>query len=67
MIELPENVLLWLGVAAFFLAAFERLARLTPTRKDDQAVSWLYRLFAFLGVKVPDIEGGPKQRKEKGS
>ncbi len=47
----------WLGAAAFFLAGFERLARITPTRTDDAIVGVLYKLFSVLGVNVPDNEG----------
>ena len=46
------------GVAAAVVLAFDRLAKLTPTKKDDQVVSKLYRLFAVLGLKVKDNEGG---------
>ena len=43
-----------LGVAAAFVLAFDRLAKLTPTKKDDGAVSVMYRVLAVLGAKVPD-------------
>lgn len=46
------------GVVALFVLAFDRLAKLTPTRKDDRVVSNIYRLFAVLGLKVKDNEGG---------
>jgi len=36
--------------------AFQTLAKLTPTTKDDSIVNWLYSIFAVLGVKVPDLE-----------
>lgn len=45
------------GVFAALLLTFDRLAKLTPTKRDDGAVSNLYRLFAILGVKVPDRQG----------
>jgi hypothetical protein len=44
----------WVGVLVAFLVAFDRLAKLTPTLKDDGTVTLLYRIFAILGVKVPD-------------
>lgn len=44
----------WAGVAVAFLFAFDRLAKLTPTLKDDGTVAALYRIFAILGLKVPD-------------
>jgi hypothetical protein len=45
-----------LGVAAAFVLAFDRLAKLTPTKKDDETISKLYRLFAVLGLKIEDNE-----------
>lgn len=47
----------WAGIAAILVLFFDRLAKLTPTTKDDGAVSLLYRIFAVLGVKVPDNPG----------
>ncbi|MFQ5783625.1 MAG: hypothetical protein ACE5H8_02225 [Alphaproteobacteria bacterium] len=47
----------WLGAAAFFVAGFERIARITPTTTDDAVVGVLYRIFSVLGVKVPDNPG----------
>ena len=43
-----------LGVAAALVLTFDRLAKLTPTKKDDETVSKLYRLFAVLGLKLED-------------
>ena len=43
-----------LGVAAAFVLAFDRLAKLTPTKKDDETISKLYKLFAALGLKLRD-------------
>ncbi len=42
------------GVAAAFVLFFDRVAKMTPTKRDDEMVSKLYRLFAALGVKVKD-------------
>ncbi len=47
----------WVEIAAAASALvlfFDRLAKLTPTKRDDKAVSKIYRLFAVLGLKVPD-------------
>ena len=47
----------WVEVAAAasaFVLFFDRVAKMTPTKRDDEVVSKLYRLFAVLGVKVPD-------------
>lgn len=44
----------WTGVLAAFLIAFERLAKVTPSQTDNKIVRGLYKLFAFLGVKVED-------------
>lgn len=46
----------WMGVAAAFVLAFDRLAKLTPTKADDEIVRNLYKVFAILGVKVKDKE-----------
>lgn len=45
------------AVAIALVIFFDRLAKLTPTTKDDGAVSALYRLFAALGLKVKDNPG----------
>ncbi len=47
----------WLGVATFFIAAFERLARITPTKTDDAIVGVFHKIFSVLGVNVPDNPG----------
>lgn len=44
------------GVIALWLVAFDKLAKLTPTTKDDSILNWVYKFFAILGVKVPDLE-----------
>lgn len=45
-----------LGVGAAFVLFFDRLAKLTPTDADNQIVAALYKVFAVLGLKVPDIK-----------
>ena len=52
-----ENWGAYAGVAAVLLLFFDRLAKLTPTTKDDGVVSIVYKLFAILGVKIPDNLG----------
>lgn len=47
----------WLGAAAFFIAGFERLARITPSKTDDAVVGVFYKIFSVLGVHVPDNPG----------
>lgn len=44
------------GVIALWVLAFDRLAKLTPTTKDDSVINWIYSIFAVLGVKVPELE-----------
>lgn len=48
------------GVGALFILTFDRLAKLTPTEVDDKAAATLltilYRIFAILGLKVPEIK-----------
>lgn len=51
-----QNYGAYAGAAAAFLLFFDRLANLTPTTKDDSVLNWLYKIFAILGVKVPDLE-----------
>lgn len=48
------------GIAAIWILAFDRLAKLTPTTKDDSIVNWIYSIFAILGVKVPELETNSK-------
>ena len=45
-----------LGATAAFVLGFDRLAKLTPTESDNAIVAVLYKVFAILGVKVPDIK-----------
>lgn len=54
--ELLANWQTYAGVIALWILAFDRLAKLTPTTKDDSIVNWIYKLFAVLGVKVPELE-----------
>jgi hypothetical protein len=44
------------GVAAAFVLFFDRLAKITPTESDNKIVASLYKIFAVLGLKVPDIK-----------
>jgi hypothetical protein len=46
----------YLGAAAAFVLFFDRVAKLTPTKSDNKIVEYAYKLFAILGVKVPDIK-----------
>lgn len=50
----------WSGVIALWILAFDRLAKLTPTTKDDSFVNWVYNIFSVLGVKVPELEQNAK-------
>ena len=45
-----------LGVAAAFILFFDRLAKLTPSDSDNKIVALLQKIFAVLGVKVPDVQ-----------
>jgi len=45
-----------MGAAAAFLLFFDRLAKITPTDSDNAIVATLYKVFAVLGLKVPDIK-----------
>lgn len=45
-----------MGVIAAFVLFFDRLAKLTPTESDNNLVRSLYKIFAVLGVKVPDVK-----------
>ncbi len=44
------------GVLAAFVLTFDRLAKLTPTDSDNKIVAALYKVFAVLGLKVPDVQ-----------
>lgn len=54
---LTENWIAICAAASAFVLVFDRIAKLTPTKRDDQLVSKLYKLFAVLGLKVKDNEG----------
>lgn len=51
------------AIASIWILAFDRLAKLTPTTKDDSVLNWVYKIFAILGVKVPELEVSPKTGK----
>lgn len=51
----------YLGVAAAFILAFDRLAKLTPTETDNKIVAAAQKLFALLGAKVEDNPGTPPE------
>lgn len=44
------------GTIAAFVLFFDRLAKLTPTESDNKLLTTMYRIFAVLGLKVPDIK-----------
>lgn len=44
------------GTFAALILFFDRLAKLTPTDSDNKIVAMLYKLFAILGLKVPDVK-----------
>lgn len=54
--ETATTVAAWAGVAAAFVLFFDRLAKLTPTESDNKIVAYAYKVFAVLGLKVPDIK-----------
>jgi hypothetical protein len=45
------------GVLALFVVAFEKLAKVTPTKTDNKIVAFLQKVFTVLGVKVEDNQG----------
>jgi len=44
------------GIVVAFVLLFDRIAKLTPTDADNKIVRMAYKLFAVLGLKVPDIK-----------
>ena len=44
------------GALALFILFFDRIAKLTPTEADNKIVRYAYKIFAVLGIKVPDIK-----------
>lgn len=47
----------YVAVVLAFIVAFEKLALLTPTESDNKIVGYAYKLFAVLGLKIPDNKG----------
>lgn len=41
------------GVVVAFMYFFEKLAMITPTKKDDNILAWLKNTFAFLSLNKP--------------
>lgn len=50
-----DNWAEWAGVAALVVLVFDRLAKLTPSTKDDMVLNWIYKIFAVIGWKVPEL------------
>lgn len=46
-----------LGVISAFIIAFDRLAKLTPTKADNKAVEAAQKIFSVLGAVVKDNPG----------
>lgn len=44
------------GIAAAFVLFFDRLAKITPSDSDNKLLTALYKIFAVLGLKVPDVK-----------
>jgi hypothetical protein len=45
------------GIAALLILAFDRIAKITPTKTDDKIVKFIQRAATVLGVKVRDNPG----------
>lgn len=45
------------GILALVVLVADRIAKLTPTESDNKIVKGIYRVFAIVGIKVPDIPG----------
>lgn len=45
-----------MGVVAALVLMFDRLAKITPTESDNKLVAAAYKVFAVLGLKVPDVK-----------
>jgi hypothetical protein len=50
-----ENYAEIAGIVALSVLVFDRLAKLTPSTKDDAILAWIYKIFAVLGWKVPEL------------
>lgn len=46
----------YIAVATALVLLFDRIAKLTPTESDNKIVAYAYKIFAILGLKVPDIK-----------
>lgn len=57
----------WAGVVAAVVLFFDRLAKLTATKKDDRVVNWLHRLLSLLAADVPEATSSPRGRKASAS
>lgn len=49
----------YLGLAVAFVVFFDRLAKITPSDADNRIVAIAQKVFAVLGLKVPDIGAKP--------
>lgn len=43
------------GIAALTITLANRIAKLTPTDTDNKIVNTIGKIFAIIGIKVPDV------------
>lgn len=46
-----------LGIVSAFVIAFDRMAKVTPTKADNKAVEAAQKIFTILGAVVKDNPG----------
>ena len=44
------------AVTAFVVLA-EKIADITPTKAENKAIEWIYKIFAVIGIKTTDNKG----------
>lgn len=54
---MEAEVATYVAIALALMKAFELIARLTPTKADDNIVQKIRKLSAIIGVAVPDRKG----------
>ena len=58
------QVLAWLEVIPFVIAAASAVAAITPTKKDDKAIAWARRWVNILALNIANARPAADEVKE---
>ena len=47
----------WVALAVSVVVVAGKIADITPTKADNKAIEWIYKIFAVIGIKTTDNKG----------